>query len=224
MSFSPLSVKRETAETVFAIELEPRQSVAESLPIPNRLLSHFVDHFAQASGINVRLTEDRWPGSWRFDHVLCEDLGQAIGRGLLEIHDRRAASDGVDGRASVTTCMDDDGSSLALSFERRPRVDWDNPGGIDVDGFVDSWYEEGDRQSSCYGTNLRQFVDGLVLGAQLTVAIRVERAENLHHLYEVVFRALGDAVGQALGTRTRLAGDSSGLARSWQFEVSEISS
>ena len=95
--FTPVRVTRTTAETEFEATLEPRLEVMEPLPIPNRLLSHFLDHFAQASAVNVRLAGADWPGSWRFDHVLCEDLGQLVGRGVAEIHDRRAARDGVPG-------------------------------------------------------------------------------------------------------------------------------
>ena len=107
-----------------------------------------------------------------------------------------------------------------MSFEQRPRADWANDTGTDLDGFVDAWYDEDGRQEgSAFGTNLRQFVDGLVLGSGASVSVRVRRAGNLHHLYETVFRALGDSVGAALGTTRRLPGDTSGLARACRYDV-----
>ena len=219
--FDPIRVTRTTAETSFELTLEPRREPMQSLPVPNRLLSHFIDHFAQASGVNFRLRDAAWPGSWRFDHVLCEDLGQAIGRGLAAVHQRRAAATGVAGRARTVACMDDAETEAVLSLEQRPRVSWTVDAGVDIDGFVDAWYDEAGRmQGRASGTNLRQFVDGLALGAGATVSITVRRSGNLHHLYETLFRALGDAFGEALGTGgRRLAGDTSGLARACDYVV-----
>jgi imidazoleglycerol phosphate dehydratase HisB len=219
--FDPIRVTRTTAETKFEIVLEPRREVMESLPIPNRLLSHFIDHLARAAGVNVRLCSTDWPGSWRFDHVLCEDLGQLIGRGLAEVHDRRAKREGVTGRARAVCCMDDAETEVVISFEQRPRSDWTIAGGGEIDGFVDAWYDaDGRMEGQAAGTNLRQFVDGLTLGSGANVSITVRRTGNLHHVYETVFRALGDAVGVALGTAgPRLAGDTSGLARACEYRV-----
>ena len=68
---------------------------------------------------------------------------------------------------------------------------------------------------------LRQFIDGFALGSGASVSIVVRRSGNLHHLYETLFRALGDAVGQALGTGSRrLSDDTSGLARRCVYTVS----
>lgn len=219
--FDPIRVTRETAETSFEVRLEPRRSRMESLPIANRLLSHFIDHFAHASGIHVALGRAEWPGSWRFDHVLCEDMGQLIGRGLAEIHDVAMARGGVPGRASATCSMDDAESEVVLSFERRPRIEWTLPAGVDIDGFVDSWYDDsGVQQGQAFGTNLRQFVDGIALGSGAGISIVARRQGNLHHFYETVFRGLGDAVGRALGTAAeRMPGDTSGLARGCEYTV-----
>ena len=47
MSFESVVVTRRTAETEFEVVLAPRTERAASLPLPNRLLSHFIDHFAK---------------------------------------------------------------------------------------------------------------------------------------------------------------------------------
>ena len=219
MRFEPLRVSRSTAETRFEIVLTPRSEPMPSLPLSNRMLSHLIDHFAQASGINVALTDGEWPGSWRFDHVLCEDVGQLLGRGVAAVHDARAGDSGVTGRANAVVCMDDAESEVAVSFEQRPSAVWSLPEGADVDGFVDAWYDDGGGQGRAYGTNLRQFVDGFSFGSGATVSVRARRTGNLHHFYETVFRALGDAVGEALGTAVRLPGDTSGLARACRYDV-----
>jgi imidazoleglycerol-phosphate dehydratase len=221
MSFEPLRITRKTAETEITVALRPRTGSGETLAIPNRILSHFIDHFGRGSGVEIELIDDRWPGSWRFDHVLCEDLGQLIGRGIAALHDRRAAEEGVRGRASVVCCMDDAESEIVLTFEGRPSARWEIPQGSDIDGFVDAWYDESGRmEGRAMGTNLRQFLDGFAFGAGATLSISVRRTGNLHHLYETVFRALGDAIGEALGVgRERLPGDTSGIAGASEYAV-----
>lgn len=221
MSFEPFRVVRRTAETEFAATVRPRAAATPSLPLPNRLLAHFIDHFSRASGVTLELDGCDWPGSWRFDHVLCEDLGQLIGRAAAAIHDQNAPSAGVAGRGSAVCCMDDGEVELALSFEGRPSATWTVPEGLSIDGFVDGWYDDDDRmQGQAFGTNLRQFLDGFAFGSGATLSIIVRRGGNLHHLYEVVFRALGDAVARAIGlSGARLPGDTSGLAGACRYEI-----
>lgn len=220
-AFKAVQVRRATAETDFAVRLAPRTASGPLLDVPNRVLSHFLDHFAKASGMAISMDSTAWPRSWAFDHVLCEDLGQLIGRGVAAIAAERTASGGIAGRASATSGMDDCLSVVTVGFESRPRCDWQVPRRVDIDGYVDSWYAvEGAPGGCCYGTNLRQFFDGFCYGSEASVWIEVRRAGNLHHLYETVFRNLGDAVGVAVGTTCRVAGESSGLAGRPEYEVS----
>jgi imidazoleglycerol-phosphate dehydratase len=222
-TFTPVEVSRRTAETEFSLTLSPRTGDVDSLNISNRLLSHFLDHFSRGSGIVAAMAETDWPGSWQFDHVLCEDLGQLFGAGVAAIARERTASVGMAGRASASGVMDDASTSVQMSLESRPRCTWNVEPGIDIDGFVDSWYNpDGVQAGQCFGTNLRQFLDGFVLGSGATVAIAVQAGTNLHHVYEVIFRALGDAVGAALGTAVRLPGDGSGLAGAPRYETKTI--
>ncbi len=220
MSFKPFQVVRKTAETRFALRVSPREDAGLELRLPNRLLAHFIDHFSKATGLRFELLSADWPGSWQFDHVLCEDLGQLVGRAIAELHDRRSATTGIPGRASACCAMDDARCDLVLSIEGRPRTDWSIPEGLSIDGFVDSWYEQDRVVGEAYGTNLRQFVDGFVLGLGATLNIRIERCDNLHHLYETLFRALGDAVEVALGgIAQRLPDESSGFAGRASYEI-----
>ena len=219
-TFKTVSVRRQSTETDFEVILSPRRAAGEPLDLPNRILSHFLDHFAKASGIAIEVRNTAWPRSWQFDHVLCEDMGQLIGRGVAAIAAEIVSSKGAAGRASATCNMDDAVSAVSITFESRPRCDWRVPRRVDIDGYVDSWYgESGAVAGTCFGTNLRQFVDGFAYGSGASIGIEVTTAGNLHHLYETVFRALGDAMGDSLGTRCTLAGESSGLAGAPQYEV-----
>jgi imidazoleglycerol phosphate dehydratase HisB len=222
-NFQPFRVVRTTAETRLAVAVRPGWSGPALLPIPNRLLSHLLDHLCKGVGITLELAEGDWSGSWPFDHVWCEDLGQLIGRAAAEIHGRRCQTQGVAGRASLRSCMDDVESVVSLSFEGRGSVSWSVPPAVDVDGWVDAWYEPGSSTASAaYGTNLRQFIDGFALGGGVTVSVDVVRAGNLHHLFETIFRNLGDAVGLALGTASVHPGQTSGLAATPQYTIEDV--
>jgi imidazoleglycerol-phosphate dehydratase len=185
-------------------------------------LSHFLDHFAKAVGVTLEVPSTQWPGSWSFDHVWNEDLGQLIGRAMSAILADRAARFGVPGRGQATCCMDDALAEIVLSFEGRPSVAWAVPSDVNIDGYVDCWYDDqGRTEGTCYGTNLRQFFDGFAQGSGATTAITIRRSGNLHHLYEALFRALGDATRQALdlGMGGRLPGEGSGLAGTAEYSV-----
>ncbi len=227
-AFPKVRVVRKTGETVFAVDLAPRDSRQAPLPLPNRLLSHFLDHFSKSARVQIELVSTEWPGSWQLDHVLCEDMGQLLGRGLAAIHDSRAPHEGLTGRGHSRVCMDDACAEVVLSFESRPRAQWDVPDnlGAGIDGFVDAWYDnEGSMVGWSMGTNLRQFVDGFALGAGATVLVSVQSAVNLHHLYEAVFRALGETVAAALGLAACvpcLPGDTSGLAGAPHYSIETV--
>ncbi len=214
--FTPLKVERRTGETCFGMIVRPRVDRAASMPLPNRLLSHFIDHFSKACGMAFELVRTDWPGSWALDHVLCEDMGQLTGRAVAGVLEELVRTRGAAGRATAQACMDDAESRVTVSFESRASVAWEVPRRADINGFVDAWYDEKGRMAGwASGTNLRQYVDGFSYGSGASVSIGIIRAGNLHHVYETVFRALGDAVGEALGLRAltpRLPGDSSGLA------------
>ena len=129
---------------------------------------------------------------------------------------------GVPGRASATCCMDDCRAGLTLSLEGRAMSYWRVEGGLAaIDGFVDAWFGEDGRQAGwSSGTNLRQFFDGFAYGAGATIHITVDKVGNLHHLYEALFRALGDAIRVALELPGgQLPGDSSGLAGECRYDV-----
>jgi len=221
-SFPTIRVSRTTKETCFEILVSPRRRRMARLPLTNRMLSHFVDHLCKAAGIDLQLVRTDWPASWEFDHVLCEDVGQLIGRAIAEIHRRRVAEVGVPGRASATCCMDDCRAGLTLSLEGRAMSDWRVESGLAaIDGFVDAWFGEDGRPAGwSSGTNLRQFFDGFAYGAGATIHITVDKVGNLHHLYEALFRALGDAIRGALELPGgQLPGDSSGLAGECRYDV-----
>lgn len=218
--FTPVRVARGTAETDFAIRVTPRAAGAPLVELPNRILAHFIDHFARGAGLNIVVERLQWPRSWEFDHVLCEDMGQLVGRAVAAIAEERTATDGIPGRGHAASAMDDAASNVSIGFESRPRCTWTVPRRVDIDGFVDSWFNaHGEVGGAGYGANLRQFLDGFAYGSGTTILVEIRGAGNLHHLYETVFRNLGDAVGAALATGGRFPGEGGGLAGAPRYDV-----
>jgi imidazoleglycerol phosphate dehydratase HisB len=223
--FKPFRVTRTTGETEFAIDVAPYRTGAALLELPNRMLAHLLDHFVRGAGMGIAVERTEWPRSWEFDHVLCEDLGQLVGRAVAAIAEERTASAGILGRATAESAMDDAASRVSLTLEARPRCHWDIPRRVRLDGYVDSWYgPDGGPAGVCHGTNLRQFLDGFAYGSGATIVIAVRgltgaEVVNLHHLYETIFRNLGDAVGAALGIANRAPGEGSGLAGTPQYRI-----
>jgi len=231
LTFKPIRVRRQTRETTLSFVFSPRSAASDMVELPNRLLGHFLDHLLKACGVSLETSEVDWPGSWRFDHVLCEDVGQIVGRGFAAIHDQRAATCGVAGRGSAKVCMDESLVECVVSFEGRPRCEWISASGESIDGFVDAWYDDSGVMSGwSAGTNLRQFFDGFAIGARCTLSVDLRTidargAGNPHHVFEAVFRALGDAVAAALGIgagESRLPNDTSGFAGAAKYTVETL--
>ena len=225
-SFEPFRLQRRTRETDFAVLFEPRREPGDLVKLPNRLLGHFLDHFLKACGMSLKIENMSWPGSWRFDHVLCEDIGQLVGCGVAEIQDQLAVSCGVPGRANTQVCMDESLAECTISFEGRPRIEWIVPSTDSISGLVDAWYDDAGRMIGwSMGTNLQQFFEGFAIGSRSSVSLEIRRAGNLHHVFEAAFRALGDAVGMALGTgsaHARIQGDKSGFADVAEYIVERM--
>ena len=223
-TIKPVRVCRETRETRFAVTLGPRQKAGDRIDLPNQLLGHLLDHLLKACSLSIEIVDVSWPGSWQFDHVLCEDIGQLVGHGIGAIHDAQAAAGGVAGRATATAAMDEAHVECLVSFEGRPRCEWTVVGSEGIDGFVDAWYNDsGIMTGWASGTNLRQFFEGFTIGAGATLAIVIRKGGNLHHVYEAAFRALGDAIGTSIGTgASRIPGDTSGLAGTPRYVVDSL--
>ena len=223
-AIQPVRVRRQTWETTFTVTLGPRQEAGDRINLPNKLLGHLLDHLLKACSLSLEIVDVSWPGSWQFDHVLCEDMGQLVGHGIGAIHDELAASCGVAGRASATAAMDEALVECTISFEGRPGCEWTVAGDDCIEGFVDAWYNDGGSMTGwATGTNLQQFFEGFAIGARATLAIVIRKSGNLHHVYEAAFRALGDAIGTSIGTGvSRVPGDTSGLAGTPQYVVASI--
>ena len=103
--FSDIRVTRRTQETCFGLTLRRRSGTGEPVAISNRVLSHFLDHLGRSAGLEFEAADTAWPGSWSLDHVLCEDMGQLVGRGVKAILQELSGERGTPGRGFASCCM-----------------------------------------------------------------------------------------------------------------------
>jgi imidazoleglycerol-phosphate dehydratase len=124
------------------------------------------------------------------DHHSAEDVGITFGQALAQaLGDKK----GITRYGSATIPLDEALSRVVIDFSGRPGLHYDIPftrasvGGFDVDLF-------------------REFFQGMVNHANMTLHIDNLKGSNSHHQIETVFKAFARALRQAVTPDPRLAG------------------
>ncbi len=181
------SVERDTLETQVqvSLNLDGRGSAKFDLGVP--FLEHMLDQVARHGLIDLDI---RAQGDLHIDaHHTVEDVGITMGQAL-----RQALGDkkGIRRFGHAYCPLDEALSRVVVDFSGRPGLEYhvDFPratvGGFDVDLF-------------------REFFQGLVNHAQMTLHIDSLRGRNTHHIIETVFKAFGRALRMAAEPDPRMA-------------------
>ena len=124
------------------------------------------------------------------DHHTVEDVGITLGQALAEaVGDKK----GMTRYGHAYVPLDEALSRVVIDFSGRPSLFYDIPftrsavGGFDVDLF-------------------REFFQGFVNHAQVTLHIDNLKGDNSHHQIETVFKAFGRALRMALNPDPRMGG------------------
>ena len=188
MSARIATVKRDTLETQIQVRVDldgtGNASFVSGLPF----LDHMLDQIARHGLIDLNI-EAR--GDLHIDaHHTVEDigitLGQAVGQAL---GDKR----GIRRYGHAYVPLDEALSRVVLDCSGRPGLEYDvgfpraRIGGFDVDLF-------------------REFFQGFVNHALVTLHIDNLRGRNAHHIAETVFKAFGRALRMAVEPDPRTAG------------------
>jgi imidazoleglycerol-phosphate dehydratase len=188
MTARTASIRRDTEETRIGLTLDldgtGRAAIATGVPF----FDHMLTQIARHGLIDLDLQAD---GDLEVDaHHTVEDVGIVLGQGLAKaVGDKRGI--GRYGHAYVP--LDEALSRVVIDFSGRPglfyRVDYVRPriGDFDVD-------------------LLREFFQGFVNHAQVTVHLDNLRGENAHHQAETLFKAFGRALRAAVTPDPRMAG------------------
>jgi imidazoleglycerol-phosphate dehydratase len=181
-------VERNTLETRIRVELNLDGSGSAHFTTGVPFLEHMLDQVARHSLIDLDI--DCQGDTHIDDHHTVEDIGITLGQALA-----RALGDkqGIRRYGQAYVPLDEALSRVVVDISGRPglefHVDFSRPriGTFDVDLF-------------------REFFQGLVNHAAVTLHIDCLRGRNAHHQAETIFKAFGRALRMALEPDPRMQG------------------
>ncbi len=181
-------VERSTLETRITVRVDLDGSGNSRFDTGIPFLEHMLDQVARHGLIDLDISAD---GDLHIDaHHTVEDIGITLGQAVAEaVGDKR----GIYRYGHAYVPLDEALSRVVLDLSGRPGLVYDVAfaramiGGFDVDLF-------------------REFFQGFVNHAQVTLHIDNLRGQNAHHIAETVFKAFGRALRSALTVDGRQAG------------------
>lgn len=182
------SVERDTLETQIKIKLNLDGTGIASFATAVPFLDHMLDQIARHGLIDLDIVAK---GDLEIDaHHTVEDIGITLGMAFA-----RALGDkkGIYRYGHAYVPLDEALSRVVIDFSGRPGLFYEVKfpkamiGSFDVDLF-------------------REFFQGFVNHAGVSLHIDNLKGENSHHIAETIFKALGRAVRMAITADSRMAG------------------
>lgn len=203
-----IEVKRKTTESEMSVVLDfspLKNDYRQNIDTPITFLNHMIEHIAWRSGVNVMCSVKL--DKFCLSHVICEDLGIALGKAAAE-YIKRTQDKGVTGYGDAYGIIDEARAHSLLSFESRTLfcLDYNDVPMVDE---VEGMYRE----------DLETFLEGFSQGANCTLQISLEKGENGHHVWEAIFRSLGQALYETFKLNPLRAGKTAGVAGKIEWEV-----
>jgi imidazoleglycerol-phosphate dehydratase len=181
-------VQRNTLETTIRVKLDLDGSGQSKLATGVGFFDHMLDQIARHGMIDLEVAAQ---GDLHIDaHHTVEDVGITIGQALA-----RAVGDkkGVRRYGHAYVPLDEALSRVVVDLSGRPGLVFEVP-------FVRGTVGEFDVDL------VREFFQGLVNHAAITVHIDALRGDNAHHQAETVFKAFGRALRMAVEADPRASG------------------
>jgi imidazoleglycerol-phosphate dehydratase len=182
-------IDRKTTETDITIRLEldgrGEHEVATGMPFLDHMLAQVARH--GHFDLGVRATGDL---AVDFHHTV-EDLGIALGEAVSKALGDKA---GIVRYGAARVPMDDALASVVVDMSGRPYLVFQAP------QLKGEWVGDFDLDL------VREFFQGLTSHLRANLHVQVEYGQNLHHMVEAVYKALGRALDQATGLDPRLSG------------------
>lgn len=182
------TIRRETAETQIQVmlNLDGAGKAAFATGVP--FLEHMLDQIARHGliDLDIQATGDRYID----DHHTVEDIGITLGQAFAQaLGDKR----GIRRYGHAYVPLDEALSRVVIDFSGRPGLEYHvefpraRIANFDVDLF-------------------REFFQGFVNHAHVTLHIDNLRGRNAHHIVETVFKAFGRALRMAAEPDVRMSG------------------
>jgi len=159
---------------------------------------HMLEMMAWHAGLNLEVVFRQKTFALR--HVVCEDVGMALGLGVLSLL-REAMASGVEGASSAWMAMDEALAFAALSFEGRSI-------------HVIERKSKGSRQDlveDMAAADMIAFYEGFAQGARCTLHLRVTAGRDPHHSWEAAARAFAVALRGCFAAMPFRAGLTAGV-------------
>ena len=182
------NVRRETRETRVGASIDLDGTGQSSIAVGVPFLEHMLDQFAHHGLVDLDIQAE---GGRHVDaHHTVEDVGITLGQALAQALGDKS---GIRRFGWAYVPLDEALSRVVVDCSGRPglhfQVDFPRPriGDFDVDLF-------------------REFFQGLVNHAWLTLHVDNLRGDNAHHIAETVFKAAGQALRYAVEADLRSPG------------------
>lgn len=183
------TISRATAETDIEVTVNLDGSGRAEVSTGIGFFDHMLTAFARHGRIDLAV---RVAGDLQVDgHHTVEDTGIVIGQALAEALGEKA---GITRYGSAFVPMDEALVLAALDISGRGQLHWavDAPFGMVGD----------------FDTQLaREFFIALAANAGITLHVRQQAGDNVHHIFEAAFKACGRALRQAVAIDAALAGE-----------------
>jgi imidazoleglycerol-phosphate dehydratase len=173
------STRRDTRETRISAEVSIDGTGIAAIALPLPFFRHMIEAFTKYSGMDVTLD-----GAGDIDvdaHHLVEDVGLVLGGAVSEALGDR---DGIRRFGEAHAPLDESLVRCVVDYGRRPHV-------VYAMGPLHGRINDFDVEV------IGEFVKGYAQAAGATVHMDCIRGDNLHHIAEAAFKALGLATREA---------------------------
>jgi len=188
MNLRTAQIERNTLETQIKININLDGDGSSSFKSGVHFLDHMLEQVARHGLIDIDINAK---GDLEIDaHHTVEDIGITLGQAFAcTVSDKK----GIYRYGHAYVPLDESLSRVVIDFSGRPGLFYEveypraTIGSFDVDLF-------------------REFFQGFVNHAGVTLHIDNLKGDNAHHIAETIFKALGRAIRMAITTDPRMAG------------------
>lgn len=187
-SLRTAEVSRKTQETAIDVRINLDGTGRSEIDTGIGFLDHMLDQIARHGLVDLTISAK---GDLQVDgHHTVEDIGITLGQALLQaLGDKR----GIRRYGFAYVPLDEALSRVVIDLSGRPGLVFEDPFTAPMIGELDTQL-------------IREFFQGFVNHAQVTLHIDNLRGINAHHQAETIFKAFGRALRMALEPDPRMSG------------------